>query len=255
MTELVWLYVRYCALFGLRYLAVAGPIYGLLYVWRRRQWAPYRIQPELPAPDDVRYELRWSTATMACSGLTTLVFYALVRGGWTRLYFDAARYGWGYFALSVVIGIVGYDAWYYWEHRLLHRPWWFRHVHGVHHRLTNPTPFATFAHHPMETFMGAAYFMLLAMVVPMHPVAVALVSLNVFVWSGIVLHLGYELYPTAVARSRVLRWLNTATFHNLHHTKVTTNYGAFFTYWDGLMGTAHPTYRATFDAVKTRLAA
>ena len=67
---------------------------------------------------DVRHELRWSTATMACSGLTTLLLYALVRGGWTRLYFDAGRYGWGYFALSVVIGIVGYDTWYYWEHRL-----------------------------------------------------------------------------------------------------------------------------------------
>jgi sterol desaturase/sphingolipid hydroxylase (fatty acid hydroxylase superfamily) len=35
----------------------------------------------------------------------------------------------------------------------------------------------------------------------------------------------------------------------MHHRHVTANYGSIFNYWDRLMGTSHPAYRATFDAV------
>ena len=69
-------------------------------------------------------------------------------------------------AISVVLGVAGYDAWFYWQHRLLHTPWLFRRAHAIHHRVANPTPFATFAHHPIETFMGNAYFILF---VAAHP--------------------------------------------------------------------------------------
>src|SRR5947207_15938936 len=98
---------------------------------------------------------------------------------------------WTYFGLSVVLGIVGYDAWFYWKHRLLHTPWLYRRAHRIHHRITNPTPFANFTHHPLEIVLGNAYFILLVLVVPVHPLALGLVSMFVFGW-GMVAHLGYE---------------------------------------------------------------
>ncbi len=249
MIELAAVYVQYCLGFAVRSLAIAGPLYGFFYRWRPREWAAYRIQRELPGRDDVEHEIRWSIVTMACTGVTTVLLYEAVRRGWTRVYVDAGRYGWLYLGVSVAMAILVYDGWFYWQHRLLHHGWLFRHVHAVHHRVTNPTPFANFAAHPVETLMGTAYFFLLVMIVPMHPLALAAVSFHVFAW-GTIAHLGYELYPRGFTRHPAFRWLNTATFHNMHHRHVTTNYGLMFSFWDRVMRTHHPAYHSTFDAIR-----
>ena len=241
----VWYYLGSC----LRYFAVAGSIYCVFHAWFPRRWLAYRIQKTFPRRNEVGHEIRWSMASMACSGIASVVLYDLIRGGWTRMYFEVAGYGWGWFAFSVVLGIVGYDAWFYWQHRLLHTPWWFRRAHQVHHRSSNPTPFANFAHHPIEISLGNVYFISFVVLVPMHPVALGLVSMFVFGW-GMVAHSGYELYPGGFTRHRAFGWINSATHHNMHHSHVGCNYGMFFNYWDRLMATNHPAYRATFDATK-----
>ena len=245
-------YLRYCAVFLVRYFGIAGTIYAVLYVGLRTRATRWRIQPGFPGRAEIRHEIWWSMTCMVCTGMTTMLLYALVRDGHTRMYFDVARHGRAYFAFSVLLGLVVYDAWFYWQHRLLHTPWWFRHVHAVHHRITNPTPFANFCLHPVETVMGAACFIVFVVVVPVHPLALALVSMAIFGW-GMIAHLGYEFYPRGFTRHRVARWLNTATFHNMHHRRVGTNYGSIFNVWDRLMGTDDPAYQRTFDAVAARV--
>jgi Delta7-sterol 5-desaturase len=44
----------------------------------------------------------------------------------------------------------------------------------------------------------------------------------------------------------VLRWINTSTFHNLHHTSSRGNYGLMFRLWDRLLGTELPDYEKRF---------
>lgn len=244
-------YVRYCAGFCLRYFAIGGALFLLLHVWLRRRWLVYRIQQTFPSLREVGHEIRWSMSNTLCTGLATLLLYRLIRDGRTSLYFDIGAHGWAYFAFSVLLGIAGYDAWFYWQHRLLHTPWLFRHAHAIHHRVTNPTAFATFAHHPIETFMGNAYFLLLAIFVPMHPLALGAVGAVIFGF-GIVGHLGYEFYPRGFVRHRLLGWYNTSTHHNMHHSETDCNYGLCFNYWDRLLGTNHPAYLDTFDAMKAR---
>lgn len=189
-----------------------------------------------------------------CSGVSMLLLYQLVRDGRTGMYFEIAEHGWVYVALSIGVGIAGYDAWFYWQHRLLHTPWLFRHVHLVHHRATNPTAFSAFAHHPIETFMGNAYFVLLLLVVPMHPLAVAGVGLYIFA-SAIVLHMGYEFSPRGFTRHRILRWWNTSTHHNMHHRYGRCNFSILFNFWDHLVGTNHDRYHDVFDAITSRVGA
>jgi 3-ketosteroid 9alpha-monooxygenase subunit B len=43
-----------------------------------------------------------------------------------------------------------------------------------------------------------------------------------------------------------LRWINTATFHSLHHTGFHGNYGLFTRVWDRLFGTELPGYERAF---------
>ena len=50
--------------------------------------------------------------------------------------------------------------------------------------------------------------------------------------------------PRALADSRWFGWINATTHHDLHHSSFHYNYGLYFTWWDRLMGTEHPAYRA-----------
>jgi sterol desaturase/sphingolipid hydroxylase (fatty acid hydroxylase superfamily) len=200
--------------------------------------------------NDVAHEIRWSMLNMTCTGLTTLVLYALIRDGHTRMYFDIDG-AWAYLGFSSLLCFVGYDTWFYWQHRLLHVPWLFRHVHVIHHRSANPTAFASFAHHPIETLLGNAYFILFVVCVPIHPLALAATGAALFA-VNMVTHMGYELYPAGFTRHAVLGWYNTSTHHNMHHRHVGCNYSICFNYWDRLLGTNHPAYDDTFDAIKAR---
>jgi sterol desaturase/sphingolipid hydroxylase (fatty acid hydroxylase superfamily) len=244
-------YASYCVGFGVRYFLLVGGLYWLLHVQLRQRALRYRIQQTFPGPAEVRHEIWWSMANTAATGLSTLLVYYLMHLGRTAMYFRAAEHGWAWFALTIVLLLVGYDTWIYWQHRWLHTRWMFRHIHWAHHRVGNPTPFATFAQHPIETLMGNAFFVLFVVVVPVHPAALATAGAYMFGY-GTMCHLGYEFYPRWFARHPLLGWLNTATYHNMHHRDLRSNYGAWFVYWDRLLGTAHPGYGQAFDTVTAR---
>ena len=244
-------FVSYFIQFCLRYFVVAGVIYWGFHVAFKQKWLAYRIQQTFPPFEQIGYEVRWSMLNTACSGVSTLLIYQLVHDHRTSMYFGMADYGWGYFGLSILLCIAGYDTWIYWQHRWLHTRWLFKHVHSIHHHVSNPTAFAAFAQHPVETFMGNVYFILFVVFVPIHPLALAAAGAYMFV-IGIMAHAGYEFYPRGFTRHRLFGWLNTSTHHNMHHRFVGCNYGNWFNFWDYFMGTNHPSYHDTFDGVRRR---
>lgn len=246
-------YASYYLGFCVRYFALAGGLYWLLHVRFKQQWLGYRIQAAFPGAPEIRHEIIWSLANTACTGLATLLMYALIHDGHTRMYFSIAEYGWAWLALSAGLAVLGYDTWNYWQHRWLHTDFMFRHVHWVHHRVGNPTAFATFAAHPIETFIGNAFFILFVVFVPIHPLALAAAGAYLFAY-GTLCHLGYEFFPRWVARHPVLGWFNNATYHNLHHSRAGCNFAGWFVHWDRLLGTGDPGYYDAFDAVPRRRA-
>src|SRR5262249_23166784 len=160
----------------------------------RTRWRRYRIQASFPDRASIRHELLWSLTNPATTGLSAVVTYQLIQRGRTSMYFTVADHGWVYLALSAALCVLGYDTWLYWQHRFLHTPAMFRHVHWVHHRAGNPTPFSTFAMHPVETAMGNLYFVLFVLLVPVHPLAIEAAGGYLFVY-GTICHLGYEVFP------------------------------------------------------------
>jgi Delta7-sterol 5-desaturase len=64
--------------------------------------------------------------------------------------------------------------------------------------------------------------------------------------NNVMSHLGYEFLPRWLLRVPLLRWMNTSTFHNMHHTSSRGNYALMFRFWDRMLGTELPTYEATF---------
>jgi sterol desaturase/sphingolipid hydroxylase (fatty acid hydroxylase superfamily) len=244
-------FVRYVLGFAARYALICGGLYWGLY--RKHLWPRFKIQPQSPTNENIRHEIIWSVSNTVCTGVFLLLMYWCIQNNHTRMYFDISERGWLWFFVSIPLGTIGFDTWFYWQHRALHTRWLFKHCHSVHHRVSNPTPFAAFAHHPVETLLEDTYFLLLIMVVPMHPLAFGVCGLHAFVL-GVAGHMGYEFFPRGFTRHRIFGLHNTGTHHNMHHSHPRGNYSLYFNWWDQLMNTNHPEYHQYFDRIKNRQA-
>jgi lathosterol oxidase len=222
------------------FLLFAGGAYMGVWWLGRERFARRRIQ-QRPRAAQVGREL-------LCSTTSILIISALLTFTWRCAeadislgYFDVERYGWGYLWASVALMAVVHDSYYYWAHRFMHNPLVFRHVHKLHHTFTNPTPFASYAFHPLEAVVEVAWFAPLAFLLPVHPIAVAayIVLLTVF---NVISHLGYEFYRPAVAK-----WFITSTHHNMHHARGKGHFMLYFNLWDRWMGTNAKDYMAQME--------
>ncbi|WP_201983424.1 sterol desaturase family protein [Hymenobacter rubidus] len=220
-----------------RYAVLAGLSYALCYRPGLPGLQRFKIQPRSPKADQIRHELVYSSSTAYIFALLGVLVYWLYTRGHTTLYTDVRQHGWAYLSLSGGLVLVLHDTYFYWTHRLLHTRWLYRHVHTVHHRSTNPTPWAAYAFHPVEALLEGAVVFPLILVFPLH-IYVFAGFLGVVLLSNIVGHLGFEFVPQTKRSSFWGRLLSSATHHNLHHQLFTKNYGYYFTHWDRWMNTA-----------------
>ncbi len=140
---------------------------------------------------------------------------------------------WWRIVLEVLAILLVYDFAYYWLHRLMHVKKLMRFVHGVHHRVHNPTAMESFYLHPLELFAGLALLMACTWVVgPVHGYAFAAVfllhsSLNIIVHSGL------------ISGARLLAPIDHLTRkHHLHHMEdYGKNYASLTPWPDMLFGT------------------
>jgi sterol desaturase/sphingolipid hydroxylase (fatty acid hydroxylase superfamily) len=214
---------------GLRYLATSG----LFALWTRRRF-PGRLAGQ---GAQVRREIGWSLASAAIYGVPAgVVAWGWQDHGWTRIYTDAATYSLWWMPGSVLAFLLLHDAYFYWTHRLMHRPWWFKGMHAVHHDSRPPTAWAAMSFHPLEALSGAVVIPALVFIVPIH-VAMLGVVLGIMTLMGVTNHMGWEMFPDAMVKGRAGKWLITASHHELHHHKYRCNYGLYFRHWDRLCGT------------------
>lgn len=235
----------------MRYLTLAGLVFLLAYVWRRKEWFFWKIQQKFPSNTRIRAEILHSTLTCAIFASMAFVVFYLRRQGYGAMYYDIAERGWWYYFGSIALMVLVHDTYFYWIHRLMHHPRLFRLVHLEHHKSTNPTPFTAFSFHPLESVVEFGVVPLFALLIPVHTSAFFIFT----VWSmvfNVLGHSGYEFSPSGFTRNWFFRWFNTPTHHNMHHTMSACNYSLYFNFWDRLMGTNHPEYDAEFENIKWR---
>jgi Delta7-sterol 5-desaturase len=232
----------------LRYLIPAGIAYSIFYVWKRRSLWRIKIQQKLPENEDLRRELGHSLMTAGIFAAMAFGVFFLRQAGYGQMYFDINEHSWGYYFFSIAAAVFLHDTYFYWIHRLMHHPRLFKIFHRVHHQSHNPTPFTSFSFHPLEAVVEFGIIPFFALVIPMHPTALLIVTawsilLNVF---G---HTGYELAPSGFTKHWLFKWFNTPTHHNMHHSRSNANYSLYFNFWDRIMGTNHPEYDQYFEKV------
>jgi Delta7-sterol 5-desaturase len=226
-----------------RYLVAATGLALILKLFWNVGLGRRKIQARTASRADVSREIRTSLRTAVIFSLNgaAIVFFA-VHGVFT-IYTDFDTTGIGYLAISVAAIIVAHDAYFYWTHRLMHHPRLFRFFHRTHHRSITPTPFAAYAFDVPEAMLMGLFTPLWLLLVPMHAFGLFLFMAFMIV-RNVMGHAGVELMPRALADSRWFGWINATTHHDLHHSSFHYNYGLYFTWWDRLMGTEHPAYRA-----------
>lgn len=226
-----------------RYLCFAGGLYFLCYIWKKKSWEHKQIAPTPPEAKVIKHEIKYSILSSILFGFMGAWMWDLWEKGKTLVYLDFSKYGFFYALLSLFAMLVIHDTYFYWTHRLLHLPWFYKRWHKVHHSAPNPSPWAAFCFHPIEALLESLYMPLIVFTVPSHP-AVLGVFLMIMTVLGVVNHLGYELYPAIFHRNKFLNTIISATNHSVHHRFNKFNYALYFTWWDDLMSTRYSSNQA-----------
>lgn len=170
-------------------LTLDGVLLGLLaWAYHSPRFAGHRISqmPSMKVPPKerlVNIAVSSVLSLLCVFGLTYLLYDATFR---------AEPTSWWRVVLEVLAILLVYDFAYYWLHRLMHHKKLMRFVHGVHHRVRNPTAMESFYLHPLELFAGLALLLACTWLVgPVSGYAFAAVfalhsSLNIVVHSGLI---------------------------------------------------------------------
>lgn len=244
MSEL--LAVVFSSLIGqsLAYLVLVTGVFLVVWRWGARRLAGARIpSPRRVDAAQIRRELGNTLVTFVAGGGSAAAVLGLHAAGLSRLdpapAHPAAVLGW------VAAGLAFNDLWFYAVHRALHTPRLFRLVHVVHHRSVDVNPFTSYSFHAVEALLLGLWIVPATVVLPVPASALGILQV-IGLLNNVMSHLGYELLPPWLLRVPLLRWMNTATFHSLHHTRSVGNYGLHTRLWDRVFGTEVPDYEAVF---------
>jgi sterol desaturase/sphingolipid hydroxylase (fatty acid hydroxylase superfamily) len=238
-----------------RYAIFAIGVWLTLWVVLAGLLRSRKIRKDSPPAKQLITEFLVSLRSVAIFSTIGLGTFLLERFGYLPGPEIARSWGPVWFWFSLALMIVAHDAFFYWAHRLMHRPRLFRVFHRRHHKSMNPSPFTAYSFDLGEAAVMAAFVPLWMIVVPTPWGVTGLFMLHQIVRNTLG-HSGYELMPARADGRPMFDWLTTTTHHDLHHAQAGWNYGLYFTWWDRLMGTEHPEYHARFaQAVRKPLLA
>ena len=233
---------------ALRYFVIGGIAFVLFYLLFKKRSLFVKIQDRWPSKSDYLREIFYSILTFVIFAATPLVLNNPNIKPYTTIYTDIHQHSMLYFWMVFPIMLVVHDAYFYWAHRLMHHPRLFSFFHVVHHKSTNPSPWAAFSFQPTEAVIESGIIYVFAFTFPLH--FIHLFSFLIFMTLyNVYGHLGFELFPRGANRHWFFKWFNTSVNHNMHHQYFKGNYGLYFTWWDRMMNTLHRDYDERFEKV------
>ncbi|KAG2483646.1 hypothetical protein HYH03_017522 [Edaphochlamys debaryana] len=211
------------------------------------------IQVQPRKQGDVLRDAIYSIGPLAVKAGVWAAVEELHRRGWSLTYTGpiSGTASLAYCALCVCLLDYLHDTWFYWTHRLLHWGPLYRTVHLIHHKSKAPSAFTGYSFHVVEALIVFANEVLVCFLFPLHMGLHRYYHLyTTLIHEGG--HVGYELAPfiptmegavTLLLRGvRPCDALNTVQHHDMHHRYPTKHFSLYFTHWDRICGTLHPSY-------------
>lgn len=231
----------------LRYFLMVGIYYGVVYVFFKEKLHQFKIDPDFPEAKMIKEEMYWGVVNNINFFILGVMLYFLYQNGMLKIYTDINEYGWFYAIAIIPVLLFIHDAYFFWSHYLMHRPWFRKYSHHhIHHQFHNVSPWAAFSVHPVEGFIEVMVRPLILMLIPLHPYTIGVFAIITFTLN-IIGHSGYEFFPKNYATSEFTKVKSCATFHHQHHQNGNYNFGLFLNIWDRMMGTLHPDYEKAFE--------
>lgn len=237
-------------LFFAGYFLIAGSLY-LFFKSSPEKQGIFKIQDRKFQKGILRKEIRYSVLSTFVFVTVGVITHELYLRGYTGIYNEIRVYGFPYLLLSFPLAIVLHDFYFYWTHRLLHLPFFFRFVHKRHHLSHQPTCFSALSFHPVEALIQAAIVPIIVLLIPIHQLV-----LYVFIFYGVFVnilgHSGYEFFPLKFKKHPAGAISNTPVFHDIHHRFVNSNYGLYLNLWDKIMGTYNRKTDQLFYSIRNK---
>ncbi|MDW3646961.1 MAG: sterol desaturase family protein [Bacteroidia bacterium] len=227
------------------YFFYASIVFVLFYVILRKPLWYRKVQKKMPKLSDYGRDIMYSIISVTIFATVALTTFRFL-GEYVNTYKEIEEYGMVYYIFTWVYMFFIHDTYFYWMHRMMHMPQLFKHVHLVHHKSTNPSPWTAYAFHPFEAFLEAMIIPILAFGLPLHRYAIGSFLLFQIMYN-VYGHLGFEIYPKNFHKTWIGRFINTSVAHNLHHKRFRGNYGLYFLTWDRWMGTVRNDYDKTYE--------
>jgi len=235
-----------------RYVLLAGGMFFVLYIWQHTFFAKHKIQPKETTNDKVKWEITTGVKSIFIYAGVLVLVEILGEYGINQVYFQLDKLGIVWAIASFFLLFIFHETYFYWTHRLIHRPQLMHKIHKVHHVSNNITPFAAVAVHPVEALVEYSYLLVFSFIFPVSIYVLLAESLIAFFFN-LLWHSGYEFFPKGWVTHPFFGWFNTSTHHNLHHQRPVGNYGLYTNFWDRMCNTNRKEYASYFNEVKGRL--
>lgn len=245
------MFTKITLIIALRYFIIAGIAFIIYYWYKKKDWLYKKIQPKFPKQKDYLREIAYSLITIVIFSSVSYSILGTSLKQYTFFYSAISDYGWWWFAAAFIIMLFVHDAYFYFAHRAMHHKFFFKYVHLIHHKSTNPSPWAAFAFHPLEAIVEVGIVVIFLFIMPITKYHLVFFFLFMMVYN-VYGHLGWELYPKNFATSKFGKWINTSVNHNQHHQYFKGNYGLYFLWWDRWLGTLREDYDKQFEEVALR---
>jgi lathosterol oxidase len=129
-------------------------------------------------------EIKHAIEAMPLMALLTACFFLLDVRGYCKMYeFTADGPGLWYDILQVPLFILFTDFGIYWIHRGLHHPLVYKRFHKPHHKWIIPTPYASYAFHPLDGFSQSVPYHLYPLLFPLNKFIFLSMFITVNVWT------------------------------------------------------------------------
>lgn len=234
------------------YAGFAFPFFIIFWIAGKKYFKKIRIQEtERANLHHFKHDLGFSASTFLIFAIMDVCFLYLESKGYTQIYLNINEYGYLWLGLSFFIVLFIDDMFFYWSHRAMHLPRFYKFFHKVHHESTDPSPLTAFAFHPSEAVIEQLMHVVLPFLLPLN--FGLMIAWQIFSMLNNVLgHLGYEIYPKGWVKFPLLQFKTASTHHNMHHQLFNGNYSLYFTWWDKWMGTEFKDYETRHEKIFER---
>jgi lathosterol oxidase len=208
----------------LAYGVLSGASYLYFFVLERERYVPDHRHD----PAEIRAALKWAFYSIAGNAALMMPLQWAIAGGHTKLYTGWGERGYAYLGLTIVAELVISETLIYWIHRGLHVRFFYKHLHHGHHQFRSPTPLASVAFHPLDSFAQAFPHHLCAFLFPLNTWVYHIYVGTILVWA-VLIHDRVSFVPWG--------FVNNTGCHTAHHWYNKYNFGQFFSFWDRWCGT------------------